>query len=143
VSDDFQTQEGYTVSFKTDESYSAALIVVRGSDDRALEQNLDRLTEDLIQKVVDVRQLVLATNTAAAVLAGTAPASPPASLPDQGATQNQQSPPQGGSPDVKTCAHGVRQYKTGNGRTGPWAAWMCPLPRNAQGKCDPLWDDNV
>ena len=143
MSDDFQTQEGYTVSFKTDESYSAALIVVRGSDDRALEQNLDRLTEDLIQKVVDVRQLVLATNTAAAVLAGTAPASPPASLPDQSATSAQQSVAPGGSPDVKTCAHGVRQYKTGNGRTGPWAAWMCPRPRNASDKCDPLWDDNV
>ena len=142
MSDDFQTDEGYTVSFKTDDSYSAALIVVRGSDDRALEKNLDRLTEDLIQKVVDVRQLVLATNTAAAVLAGTAPASTPASLPAQGATQTQAPQGQGGSPDVKTCAHGVRQYKTGNGRTGPWAAYMCPQPRNAADKCDPLWVDN-
>jgi hypothetical protein len=141
VSEDFQTDEGYTVSFKTDDSYSAALIVVRGSDDRALEKNLERLTEDLIQKIVDTRQLVLATNTAAAVLAGTAPASTPASLPDQGATQTQQQG-QGGSPDVKTCAHGVRQYKTGNGRTGPWAAYMCPQPRNAADKCQPLWVDN-
>lgn len=143
MSDDFQTQEGYTVSFKTDESFSAALIVVRGSDDRALERNLDLLTEDLIQKVVDVRQLVLATNTAAAVLAGTAPASPPASLPAQGATQTQAPQGQAGTPEVKTCAHGVRQYKTGNGRTGPWAAYMCPRPRNASDKCDPLWVDNV
>jgi hypothetical protein len=44
--------------------------------------------------------------------------------------------PQG---QVKTCAHGVRQFKTGQGRTGVWQAYFCPLPKNTPGACEPEW----
>lgn len=45
-------------------------------------------------------------------------------------------PPQG---QVHTCAHGVRVYKNGQGQKGPWAAWMCALPKGSPGACDPEW----
>lgn len=42
--------------------------------------------------------------------------------------------------EVRHCAHGPMQYKTGTGRNGKtWQAFMCPAPRNASDKCDPEW----
>ena len=39
----------------------------------------------------------------------------------------------------KQCRHGDMQLKTGTSAKGPWKAWMCPAPKNASDKCDPIW----
>lgn len=49
----------------------------------------------------------------------------------------QQAPAQPGM----ACQHGPRTYRNGQGRTGPWAAWFCPLPKGTPGQCDPSWVD--
>lgn len=52
----------------------------------------------------------------------------------------QPSAPQQGAPSgAPMCAHGERNYVTGNGAKGPWKAWMCPTPKGTPGKCDPEW----
>lgn len=125
-----EVSNGYTVSFKTDEGYAASLIVVRGDDVEDLNRNLDGLTEDLIEKVVNVRQLVLAANVAASGTAAPAQAAQPA----QDATVTQLP-----GTETKTCAHGVRVFKSGTNSRGAWKGWMCPQPKNASDKCDPIW----
>ena len=123
----------FSVTFKTDEGYAAGMVTVRGDNEAELEARLDGLTETLVQKVADVRSLILAAN----VVAG-APAAAPAA---QGATVTQGQAAQGGNPDVKTCAHGVRVFKDGHSSKGYWSAWMCPRPKNASDKCDPIWNN--
>lgn len=48
------------------------------------------------------------------------------------------SEPNGTAP---SCPHGQRIYKSGTGKTGkPWAAWMCPLPKERKSEqCSPEW----
>jgi hypothetical protein len=38
----------------------------------------------------------------------------------------------------QTCQHGQRQYKSGQGAKGPWAAWMCPAPKGTPDQCKPI-----
>jgi hypothetical protein len=38
------------------------------------------------------------------------------------------------------CRHGAMVFKDGTNAQGkPWKAWMCPAPRGASDKCDPIW----
>ena len=39
----------------------------------------------------------------------------------------------------KQCYHGAMQLKTGTSARGPWKAWMCPAPKGASDKCEPIW----
>lgn len=39
----------------------------------------------------------------------------------------------------KKCMHGDMTLKTGTSAKGPWKAWMCPAPKGASDKCDPIW----
>jgi len=39
----------------------------------------------------------------------------------------------------KNCKHGPMSYKTGTSAKGPWQGWMCPTPKGAPDKCDPIW----
>lgn len=121
----------FSVTFKTDESYAAGMLTVRGDTGEELEARLEELT-GVLDKVVDVKSLLLAANRVAS------PA--PAAAPDATVTQAAQ-PAAGQGPDVKTCAHGVRVFKSGTSSRGPWSAWMCPMPKNATDKCDPLWNN--
>ena len=43
---------------------------------------------------------------------------------------------------LKTCNHGVREYKEGKNRnTGkPWAGWFCP-EKNKSAQCAVVWKD--
>lgn len=44
------------------------------------------------------------------------------------------------SSNGNTCKHGAMVYKDGTNAQGkPWKAYMCPAPRGAQDKCDPIW----
>ena len=44
--------------------------------------------------------------------------------------------------DLKTCAHGVREFKQGtNAKTGKaWAGWFCP-EKNKSAQCAVIWRD--
>ena len=44
---------------------------------------------------------------------------------------------------LKTCNHGVREYKEGNNKnTGkPWAGWFCP-EKNKSAQCAVVWKDD-
>jgi len=44
--------------------------------------------------------------------------------------------PAGGA---QTCAHGEMVYKTGTSTKGPWKGYMCPTPKGATDKCDPIF----
>lgn len=45
-------------------------------------------------------------------------------------------PAQGGN----ACRHGAMVYKDGTNAQGkPWKAWMCPAPKGAADKCEPIW----
>lgn len=121
----------YTVSFKSDEGYGAALLVVRGDSPEELEANLEGVKESVLESIIEVKGLF----HAAAGVATPAPA--PAPAPAQQAAPAQQPAPSGG--EDKFCNHGKRVYKSGTNSRGAWQGWMCPQPKNASDKCEPVW----
>jgi hypothetical protein len=120
----------YTVSFKSDEGYGAALLVVRGDNVAELEGNLEAVKESLLETIVETKGLF----HAAAGVAAPAPAAAPQQ--QAAAPAQQQSAPAG---EDKFCNHGKRQYKSGTNSRGKWEGWMCPQPKNASDKCEPVW----
>jgi hypothetical protein len=44
-----------------------------------------------------------------------------------------------GAPPAPQCAHGERQFKSGQGAKGPWKAWMCAAAKGDPTKCEPQW----
>ena len=44
--------------------------------------------------------------------------------------------PAGGA---QSCAHGEMVFKTGTSTKGPWKGYMCPTPKGATDKCDPIF----
>lgn len=52
-----------------------------------------------------------------------------------GATSVASPAPAGGN----ACRHGAMTFKEGVGSKGPWKAYMCPAPKGAADKCDPIW----
>ena len=91
-------------------------------------QNQQHL-EDLLTSVSDLSTLI--TATAASLGANTTPAGNMAYAKKAlGAEQV--------SAD-KQCVHGAMTLKTGTSAKGPWKAWMCPAPKGASDKCEPIW----
>jgi hypothetical protein len=44
------------------------------------------------------------------------------------------------TPGVKACKHGTMPYKEGVNAAGKaWRGYMCPAPRGATDKCEPIW----
>jgi hypothetical protein len=117
----------YTVSFKSDEGYGAALLVVRGDNVAELEENLRAVHESLLETIVETKGLL----HAAAGVSVTATAAKPAAA--------------SGGADVvgqdRFCNHGKREHKSGTSSKGKWEGWFCPQPKNASDKCDPVWGD--
>ena len=119
----------YTVSFKSDEGYGAALLVVRGDNVAELEENLEATKESLLETIVEVKGLF---HTASGV-ATPAPAQP---------AQQQQAAAPAEAQVVgqdRFCNHGKRTYRSGTNARGKWEGWMCPQPKNATDKCEPGW----
>ena len=88
------------------------------------------LASETVQKALDVAALLTGAQT---VTTATAPAAVPT---DGGATVTQL--PTG---DLKTCNHGVREYKEGTNRSGKrYAGWFCPS-KNKNDECKPVWKD--
>lgn len=38
-----------------------------------------------------------------------------------------------------TCKHGNMTFREGVSAKGPWKGWMCPAPKGATDKCDPIF----
>lgn len=129
---DETTVDTYTVSFKSDEGYGAALLVVRGDNVAELEENVKAVQESLLETIVETKGLF---HAAAGV---TQSVSKPAE-------QGQQQASGGGDAQVvgqdRFCNHGKRTYKSGTSAKGKWEGWFCPQPKNASDKCDPVWGD--
>ncbi len=120
----------YTVSFKSDEGYGAALLVVRGDNVAELEENLVAVQESLLQTIVETKGLFHG------VTGVSAPA--PAPAPQQAAAPAPQQDAQVVGQD-RFCNHGKRVYKEGTNSRGGWKGWLCPQPKNAADKCEPVW----
>jgi hypothetical protein len=44
------------------------------------------------------------------------------------------------APGAKVCKHGAMPYKEGVNAAGKaWRGFMCPAPRGATDKCEPIW----
>ena len=44
------------------------------------------------------------------------------------------------APGAKACKHGTMPYKEGVNAAGKaWRGYMCPAPRGATDKCEPIW----
>ena len=123
------TTDTYTVSFKSDEGYGAALLVVRGDNVAELEENLQAVRESLLETIVETKGLF----HAAAGVATPAPA--PAQQTQQTSTPSNVVD----GPQDKFCNHGKRDFKSGTNSRGAWKGWMCPQPKNAADKCEPIW----
>ncbi len=48
-------------------------------------------------------------------------------------------PVNSGPPNVPSCNHGPRVWKTGTSSKGAWKAWMCGAQQNDPTKCSPEW----
>lgn len=40
----------------------------------------------------------------------------------------------------RTCLHGERIQRSGNGAKGPWVGWFCPTPKGTPDQCDVQWN---
>lgn len=131
MSDENSTVDTYTVSFKSDEGYGAALLVVRGDNVAELEENVKAVQESLLETIVETKGLF---HTAAG-MATPAPAAPQNT---QAATQSEGAQVVG---QDRFCNHGKRTYRSGTNSRGAWEGWFCPQPKNASDKCEPVWGD--
>lgn len=108
------------------------MLNVRGNSPEEVEEQFDAILRgEFIDKATQVAHELRATASVTDGLdAKPAAQSQPA--------QQQQSQQSSGAP---SCAHGERKWVTGNGRTGAWAGWFCPLPKGSQGQCKPEFVD--
>lgn len=65
------------------------------------------------------------------VISTTAPTSAPVAAPAPAPIAQAQTAP--------ICAHGQRTFVDGSKFGKSWKAWMCPQPKDATEKCDPVW----
>lgn len=131
--------EPLKATLKAGGGYEAPWITVTATDPGQLTTRVRALANGgAIEAVAEVAELFRAAH----IVAAGVPASqvtPTTPAPAAATTTQEAPPPQS---QVKTCAHGVRVFKSGGGgNTGkkPWQAWMCALPRGSAGTCDPEW----
>lgn len=131
VSDEFKVQ--WSVSLPPVAQYAKGHMFNFRADTAAeLEALFDEvLASQTIQKALDVAALL----TGAQVVTQTTAAPAPQPQQAQGATVTQHPAAAG----LHTCEHGVREYRTGTSRKGPWAGWFCPAKVK---NCSPEWEDD-
>jgi hypothetical protein len=130
VSDEFKVQ--WSVSLPPAAQYAKGdMLNVRGNSVAEVEEILDEILRD---KFIDKAAEVSGFFRAAQVVPTTANEAA------QGAAQQSQ-PAQSQGSSGHNCPHGERQYRTGNGRTGAWAAYFCPLPKGDANQCKPEFVD--
>lgn len=105
------------------------MLNVKGNSVAEVEELFDEILRDkFIDKAIEVASFLVAAQTVND--AGATPVSGG----QQTANQSQQS-------SGHTCPHGERKYVTGNGRTGAWAGYFCPLPKGDANQCKPEFED--
>lgn len=132
MSDDFKVQ--WSVSLPPAAQYAKGdMLNIRGESVEEVADLFEKvLATDFIQKATDVANLLRAAQV---VTEGTAAqAAPAASAPAQPAQE------QSNVTALKTCAHGVRERKSGKSSKGTWVGYFCPQPKGASDKCDPIWE---
>ena len=85
--------------------------------------------EALLTSVGDVASLITATSSALGINTS-------------GAANIANMQAQLGAVEIKAdkeCKHGPMVPKSGTSAKGPWKAWMCPAPKGATDKCEPIW----
>lgn len=122
------------VNFKTP---GQSLINVYADNDTQLDLELSAL-QARIGTIIAIEQLIAGGGAVAATLpVAAAVVQPPAQPAAAPVAQPAAAAPAADA--GMTCAHGPRQYVTGQGAKGPWKAWMCPTPKGSPDKCDPIW----
>lgn len=121
----------FKATLKAGGGYEAPWLTVDGDSTEDLAEKLDAVTEELLQKIADTAALFRAAHTVAAGGVTT-----DASDSDSGATVTQLNT---GS-ELKTCNHGVREYRSGTKNGKDWGAWFCPS-KNKSDQCKPIWKD--
>jgi hypothetical protein len=93
--------------------------------------------KELETGLADLGMVAALIKSTGADLGGSATASAVSALTAGGfAAPVESAPAQGGN----ACRHGAMVYKDGTNAQGkPWKAYMCPAPKGAQDKCDPIW----
>lgn len=93
--------------------------------------------ETLLASVQDLSSLINSVN-------GSLRSLPAASAPTVESVAQQFNTPAAPAPVVvegqaPTCKHGTMVFRAGTSARGPWRAWMCPAPKGAVDKCEPIF----
>ncbi len=118
------------VTFKGGQGYDAPWVVVHAPDAASALAKLDQSMADLMSRV---GQISLFFQTKVGEFTGGAKPRGDGAKPQDVA----KNAPSG---EVKYCDHGTRVYNSGCKDGKPWGGWFCSLPKNASGKCSPIWD---
>jgi hypothetical protein len=135
VSDDWNLQ----VSVKFGQT-QAGMLNVRGENAVELNAHIVSISDgEILTNITTLESLLQAGSNLVPVTSPAAPDPlPPALQPSAGLPQQRQQPQYQQTP-APTCPHGTRQFKSGVGAKGPWAAYFCPQPKGTPGACAPEW----
>ena len=117
---------------------SGTLINVRGETAEEVQALLAGVHE-LVVLVVGIEQAFAGVHNVAPLSTGLSTVTPPVQVSSSAgfpSTPPVTAPPSSGP----TCLHGARTYVFSKpGSAKKWAMWACPLPKDAIGKCEPIW----
>lgn len=103
------------------------MLNIRGNSVAEVEDIFDEILRDkFIDKATEVAAFFVAGQT---VVDG--------GLKGGGSAPVQSSSSGGG----RTCSHGNRVRREGDGRTGHWVGWFCPLEKGNPNQCKPEFED--
>jgi hypothetical protein len=134
VTDDFNVQ--WSVSLPPTAQYAKGdMLNIRGATVDEVEEKFDAILRgEFIDKAIQVGHELRAQQVVVEGLNATVVPQNTGNAPAESA------PAQQGSGHF--CEHGERKYVTGNGRTGAWAGYFCPLPKGSPGQCKPEFVDS-
>lgn len=117
----------------------ADLINVRGNTCTEFVENLQQFQEQAVAEILAARQKLAGGDAVAQSLPVAGSAAVEDSKPVE--TAGTWSQPTSQSVGKPKCQHGDRKGGEGNSAKGPWRAWFCPLPKEADDseKCKPIF----
>lgn len=130
MSDEFKVQ--WSVSLPPAAQYAKGdMLNIRGNSPEEVEEQFDAILRgEFIDKATQVANELRST---AAVVDGL-DAKP---VNDNGSNQQQNNAGSG-----HYCTHGQRVRREGNGRTGHWVGYFCPLEKGNPDQCKPEFEDS-
>jgi hypothetical protein len=137
-----------SINFKIPEIPGAPMLTIRaaqGVELEALSGDVARFAASVGRSLTEFRAGFLA----GAGIQADAPQAPSQAPPSQSLAspasyppvhpQAPQAPVTGGTGAAPTCPHGVKEYKSGVGKTGkPYKRWACPS-QDRNNQCKPEW----